>query len=159
MSKKVVSFDHSQLCILRFSTTVCEAPRLADKLEAIGQHLSEFWSLKRTLAKGSEPQYVTDIFAVLRPHCYGMVRRHANLLSFFNQPIPFIIISFPYESLCGAGGGGFMTVITKKRSAKSEVEALLARNQLASCTVHEVQISHEGLTVTKGDVPIEILLH
>lgn len=104
---------------------------MEDRLEAVGKHLSEFWTLKRTLAKGSEPQYVTDIFTVLRPHCHGM-------------------------SLCGAGGGGFMAVITKKRSAMSEVEGLLARNQLASCTVHEVQISHEGLTVTKGDVPIEI---
>ena len=64
--------------------------------------------------------------------------------------------TFTFQSLCGAGGGGFMAVITKKRSAMSEVEGLLARNQLASCTVHEVQISHEGLTVTKGDVPIEI---
>ena len=33
---------------------------------------------ERTLAKGSEPQYVTDIFAVLGPHCHGMVRRLAN---------------------------------------------------------------------------------
>ena len=49
-----------------------------------------------------------------------------------------------------------MTVITKKGSAKAEVEGLLARNKLASCSVHEVQISREGLTVTKGDAPIEI---
>ena len=50
-----------------------------------------------------------------------------------------------------------MTVITKKGSAKSEVEGLLAKNQLEGCTVHEVQISQEGLIVTRGDVPIEIL--
>ena len=44
-----------------------------DKLKAVGAHLSEFWTLKRTLAKGSEPKYVTDIFAALAPLCHGMV--------------------------------------------------------------------------------------
>ena len=46
-------------------------------LEAVGRYLSEFWTLKRTLAKGSEPQYVTNIFDVLRPHCHGMVSEEA----------------------------------------------------------------------------------
>ena len=60
------------------------------------------------------------------------------------------------QTLCGAGGGGFMAVITKKRGARSEVEDLLAKNRMEGCTVHEVQISREGLAVTKGDLPVKI---
>ena len=61
-----------------------------------------------------------------------------------------------HQSLCGAGGGGFMAVMTKKGNARAEIESLLAANGLNHCSVHEVQISHEGLTVTKGDRKIEI---
>ena len=53
----------------------------SDKLEAVGAHLSEFWTLKRALAKGSEPQYVTDIFAALAPHCHGMVSADTSISS------------------------------------------------------------------------------
>ena len=49
-----------------------------------------------------------------------------------------------------------MAVITKKRGARSEVEDLLAKIRMEDCTVHEVQISREGLAVTKGDLPIKI---
>ena len=49
-----------------------------------------------------------------------------------------------------------MAVMTKKGNARAEIESLLAANGLNHCSVHEVQISHEGLTVTKGDRKIEI---
>ena len=49
-----------------------------------------------------------------------------------------------------------MAVMTKKGNAREEIESVLAAAGLNHCTVHEVQISQEGLTVTKGDRKIEI---
>ena len=50
----------------------------------------------------------------------------------------------------------FMAVIMKKGNARAEIKFVLAAAWLSHCTVHKVQISCEGLTVTKGDRKIEI---
>ena len=50
----------------------------------------------------------------------------------------------------------FMAVIMKKGNAMAEIEFVVAAAGLNHCTVHEVQISCEGLTVVKGDRKIEI---
>ena len=43
----------------------------SEDLEAVGGCISRYWTIKRTLAPGSEPQLVTDILRVLQPLIVG----------------------------------------------------------------------------------------
>ena len=50
-------------------------------------------------------------------------------------------------SLMGAGGGGFMLLVTRRPRAKAEVEALLARAGGAACEVYEAAVDVAGMEV------------
>jgi galactokinase/mevalonate kinase-like predicted kinase len=51
--------------------------------------------------------------------------------------------------LCGAGGGGFMVVITREPNAVAVVNKVLATELTSGgmMSVHAVQVCHEGMTL------------
>merc|ERR1712130_124396 len=61
---------------------------LEEDIEGVGECLSEYWMIKRTLAPGSEPRLVRNILDALQPLIVG-------------------------GGLAGAGGGGFLAAILK----------------------------------------------
>ena len=65
---------------------------------------------------------MTRVLAKLRPLCHG-------------------------ASLAGAGGGGFMLLVTKEPNVRAAVEAALVDEP---CTVHTVAIHERGLQTTIG---------
>lgn len=63
------------------------------------------------MAPGCEPLAVRRMMDVLAPHVHG-------------------------QSLAGAGGGGFLYVLTKKPRQKEAVEAVLAKTEVADGVGH-----------------------
>ena len=61
---------------------------IEEDLTGVGECLSSYWEIKRTLASGSEPQLVRSILDTLEPFIVG-------------------------GSLAGAGGGGFLAAILR----------------------------------------------
>lgn len=59
-----------------------------------------YWELKKEMAAGSEPPHIAAMLAQLRPLCSGL-------------------------SLCGAGAGGFATVILKRDVTESALRELI----------------------------------
>ena len=43
----------------------------AEDLDRVGQCLSQYWTIKKTLAPGAEPQLVKNILHVLQPYILG----------------------------------------------------------------------------------------
>ena len=94
----------------------------ADDIALVGASLDAYWSQKKLMCD-AEPPSVTRMLAKLRPLCHG-------------------------ASLAGAGGGGFMIIVTRDSDARAAVEAALAGEP---CTVHAVAIHEGGLQTTIGD--------
>jgi len=87
-------------------------------LVGVGRCMSEYWQLKKKMAPGCEPELVTCIMTALQPHVLGM-------------------------SLAGAGGGGFMYLLTTNphcidliRSILSEVKVNYTRVSVAVSLIH-----------------------
>ena len=62
--------------------------------------MDEYWTLKKVMAPGSEPAAVTAMISALRPDLLGV-------------------------TMAGAGGGGFMYVLTKQPHQREFVEQTL----------------------------------
>lgn len=58
-------------------------------LAAVGNCMDEYWTLKKKMAPGCEPTSVTHMIRAFRPYMHG-------------------------QTMAGAGGGGFMYVLTKE---------------------------------------------
>lgn len=96
---------------------------------AVGHALSTYWEQKKLMAPMAEPAEATAILAALREHVHG-------------------------ASLCGAGGGGFMVVISKLPNNAAAIERVLREHpdtgtlvwSLHGCTVNtkglEVLVQH-----------------
>lgn len=93
-------------------------------LQKIGECLNMCWEHKKLMAPGCEPKICKLIIEAIKPLSYG-------------------------QCLAGAGGGGFMYVITKQENAVEQVkEILLGIEEVSSkATAHAVCIDQEGLTV------------
>lgn len=102
-----------------------EAAITALDLPAIGCCLDTYWAQKKVMCD-AEPPAVTRMLSKLRPLCHG-------------------------ASLAGAGGGGFMLLVTKEPNARAAVECALDDEP---CTVHAVALHEEGLQ-TRLDGPAE----
>lgn len=63
--------------------------------------MNMYWSQKKVMAPGCEPQLVRRMMDALLPHVYG-------------------------QALAGAGGGGFMYILTKESGAVEKVKEILA---------------------------------
>ncbi|XP_072374710.1 L-fucose kinase isoform X2 [Scyliorhinus torazame] len=105
------------------NTEECAQAFIKGDLSGIGQCLNTYWQQKKCMAPGCEPSAVRHIMAVLRPHVHG-------------------------QSLAGAGGGGFLYLLTKKPRQKEAIERILrASKGLGNFNVHEVEVDETGITV------------
>lgn len=99
------------------------------------------------MAEGSEPQHISRLLALLRPHCVGL-------------------------ALCGAGAGGFLVIIRKRESTAIDVRNALItyveqqspRNlaedhslTIVNPTLHEARVDEEGLVLKVIETASEIL--
>ncbi|GFT34583.1 l-fucose kinase [Nephila pilipes] len=94
---------------------------LEGDFQEIGKLMNIYWEQKKLLAPGCEPASVKEIMDIIRPLCYGQL-------------------------LVGAGGGGFMCILTKEANAKGIIETALQEHQKVS--IHTVTVHMEGLEIT-----------
>ena len=104
----------------------------SEDLEAVGGCISRYWTIKRSLAPGSEPQLVTDILRVLQPLIVG-------------------------GGLAGAGGGGFLAALLRPEvsleAVREKVRNIPGTERL---TFHQAAVDQKGLEVFVDDQEIEI---
>ncbi|XP_053304582.1 L-fucose kinase [Spea bombifrons] len=99
-----------------------EAFRTGDMLQ-LGSCLNQYWLQKKVMAPGCEPLAVRRIMDLLEPYVYG-------------------------QSLAGAGGGGFLYILTKQPDQKDVLQRLLENTQgLERCSLHSVQLDTARFTV------------
>eukprot|EP00794_Sanderia_malayensis_P016014 gene16014-17631_t len=102
----------------------CIAAFNEGNLEKIGACMNRCWDHKKLMAPGCEPKVCKQIIDAIKPISYG-------------------------QCLAGAGGGGFMYVITKRENAVQEIRDKLSEIEEVNkkATAHAVQIDLAGLTV------------
>ncbi|XP_077982248.1 L-fucose kinase-like isoform X2 [Glandiceps talaboti] len=94
----------------------------------VGECLDTYWGQKKIMAPGCEPKAVERMMEALKPHVCG-------------------------QALAGAGGGGYMYVITKQPNDVDTVKKVLAGLEgCESVTVHEVSIDQTGLTIDVEEI-------
>ncbi|KAJ9459053.1 Bifunctional fucokinase/fucose pyrophosphorylase [Diplonema papillatum] len=94
----------------------------AASAEFIGKHLSDYWAQKQTMAgPGCEPDVVVAATTAWKDHLHGY-------------------------SLCGAGGGGFLLLVTKQPDATEILKRVDFRGS-SEISFHTVDIDVQGLTV------------
>ena len=76
----------------------------------VGTLLSKYWVQKKVMAPDAQPALVTRLMALVEDECHGM-------------------------SLAGAGGGGFLVLITKQANAAARIRELVEGQ--GDATVHE----------------------
>nr|XP_042913354.1 L-fucose kinase-like [Parasteatoda tepidariorum] len=86
--------------------------------------MNKYWDQKKILAPGCEPVLIKEIMDILKPLCYGQL-------------------------LVGAGGGGFMCVLTKELNAMESLKtSLTIYKEYNKLTFHKVNIDLDGLIVS-----------
>lgn len=99
--------------------------RVEEGIDQMSLVLNSYWSLKKRLARGSEPEYVRKIRMMLTPVCSGI-------------------------SLCGAGAGGFMIVILKRDESFTSLEEVLGGiDPSLGISKHYVTVDSDGIVVEK----------
>ena len=107
---------------LKDTAEQCALSVKAEDLEQMGMHMNAYWEQKKTIASGCEPDLCRRMMDKLRPYTLGML-------------------------LAGAGGGGFMYVLTKKAHSKDFVANLLKEVEGAQdAVVYDVLIDRIGMT-------------
>nr|XP_054309747.1 L-fucose kinase isoform X3 [Pongo pygmaeus] len=92
-------------------------------LPLLGQCLTSYWEQKKLMAPGCEPLAVRRMMDVLAPYVHG-------------------------QSLAGAGGGGFLYLLTKEPQQKEALEAVLAKTEgLGNYSIHLVEVDTQGLSL------------
>ncbi|KAH8075072.1 hypothetical protein JL721_1063 [Aureococcus anophagefferens] len=110
---------------------VAGARRAAAALEAgdlarLGAALDAYWAQKKTMADGAEPAFIRDMIAALRPRVHG-------------------------AALCGAGGGGFLCLITKQPNDVDAIRRVLeAHADLGDVSLHVATVDREGLALARS---------
>lgn len=104
-------------------TEKCAEAFRQGNLPLLGQCLTLYWEQKKLMAPGCEPLAVRRMMDALVPHVHG-------------------------QSLAGAGGGGFLYLLTKEPKQKQVVEAVLAKTEgLGNYSVHLVEVDTQGLSL------------
>lgn len=104
-------------------TEKCAEAFRQGNLALLGQYLTSYWEQKKLMAPGCEPLAVQRMMDVLAPYAFG-------------------------QSLAGAGGGGFLYLLTKEPRQKEVLEAVLAKVEgLGNYSVHLVQVDTQGLSL------------
>ncbi|NXA17357.1 FUK kinase, partial [Ibidorhyncha struthersii] len=92
-------------------------------LPLIGKCLERYWQQKKCMAPGCEPLAVGRMMDALRPYVYG-------------------------QCLAGAGGGGFLYVLTKAPGQKEALHQILAKNEgLGNFSIHSIEVDTGGFSV------------
>ena len=99
-----------------------------DLIDRVGATLSEYWELKRQMAAGSEPSFISKMFHSLCDD--GNNRMYKSICSGYG--------------LCGAGGGGFAVVILNRHSTRKD---LTDRLDLSLFDVIDVEVDRDGICV------------
>lgn len=102
-----------------------------DVVDELGGVLSHYWMLKRAMAEGCEPPYISRLMHHLRNLCVGI-------------------------SLCGAGAGGFLVAILNTNVSRQMLqdtldiyaneEISLYQSQPLNLSTHHVIVDNEGIT-------------
>ncbi|XP_062817746.1 L-fucose kinase isoform X1 [Anolis carolinensis] len=92
-------------------------------LALLGKCLNRYWGQKKQMAPGCEPLAVRRMMEVLEPLVLG-------------------------QSLTGAGGGGFLCVLTREPRQQERLTKVLAKAQgLANVSIHRVEVDTGGIQV------------
>ncbi|HQL63936.1 MAG TPA: L-fucokinase [bacterium] len=95
-------------------------------LEEMGRVLTVYYYQKKQMAGGVEPMIVSHMAEILRPYVFG-------------------------SSLAGAGGGGFMLLVTKKTNAAPEIRAILeSKTDIHALSFHDIKVDNRGLVIHAG---------
>ncbi|XP_048751915.2 L-fucose kinase-like isoform X2 [Ostrea edulis] len=96
-------------------------------LRKVGSCLDNYWSMKKILAPGCETPIIAKLMAAARPFAYGMC-------------------------MAGAGGGGFLYVLTKDKNQKHLLLDILGTVEgTEGKEVYECSVDREGLVLTVED--------
>lgn len=94
-------------------------------LSGLGECLSRSWQQKKRMSPGCEPSSVRKMMEALEPLVLG-------------------------QSLVGAGGGGFLCLLTREPLQQEAVlQALRDTQGLGDFTVHSVELDMDGISVRK----------
>ena len=96
----------------------------AGDVPAVGQHLAAYWEQKKKMCD-AEPERVAQMLDALFRK--GVIHGGA---------------------LAGAGGGGFLLVVTVRPHARAEVEEALSGGEPPLAEIVEVDVDREGLTLS-----------
>ncbi|NWS76184.1 FUK kinase, partial [Crotophaga sulcirostris] len=92
-------------------------------LPLVGKCLDHYWQQKKCMAPGCEPLAVGRMMDALRPYVYG-------------------------QCLAGAGGGGFLYVLTKAPRQKEALHQILAQTEgLGNFSIHSIEVDTSGFSV------------
>ncbi|XP_030437400.1 L-fucose kinase isoform X1 [Gopherus evgoodei] len=92
-------------------------------LPLLGECLTHYWHQKKCMAPGCEPLAVRLMMDALQPYVYG-------------------------QSLAGAGGGGFLYILTKEPSQKDFIQQILANTEgLGNFSIHTVEVDTAGFSL------------
>ncbi|NWR60101.1 FUK kinase, partial [Bucorvus abyssinicus] len=99
-------------------------------LPLLGKCLEHYWQQKKCMAPGCEPLAVGRMMAALQPYVYG-------------------------QCLAGAGGGGFLYILTKAPQQKEALQHILANTEgLGNFSIHSIEVDTGGFSVeVVGDDP------
>ncbi|XP_045193477.2 L-fucose kinase-like [Mercenaria mercenaria] len=90
----------------------------------VGKCMDSYWQMKKTMAPGCEPEFVTKIMSAVHPHALGMC-------------------------MAGAGGGGFMYVLARDHESQKNIRNLIDSMESSDGTkVYDTCIDEEGLKIT-----------
>ncbi|NXO23926.1 FUK kinase, partial [Cisticola juncidis] len=92
-------------------------------LVLLGKCLDCYWQQKKCMAPGCEPLAVGRMMDALRPHVYG-------------------------QCLAGAGGGGFLYILTKAPRQKEALHQILTNTEgLGNFSIHSIEVDTCGFFV------------
>ncbi|NWR19674.1 FUK kinase, partial [Emberiza fucata] len=92
-------------------------------LMLLGKCLECYWQQKKCMAPGCEPLAVGRMMDALRPHAHG-------------------------QCLAGAGGGGFLYILTKAPRQKEALHQILANTEgLGNFSIHSIEVDTGGFSV------------
>ncbi|XP_010079671.1 PREDICTED: L-fucose kinase, partial [Pterocles gutturalis] len=101
----------------------CAQALTQGNLALIGKCLDRYWQQKKCMAPGCEPLAVSRMMDALRPYVYG-------------------------QCLAGAGGGGFLYVLTKAPRQKEALHQILAKIKgLGNFSIHSIEVDTGGFSV------------
>ena len=91
------------------------------RLDVLGECINNHRQHKLTMAPGSIPKEVNDLILLLTPVCYGM-------------------------ALAGAGGGGFLYILTKEPNIKAQVQDIIDSTGY-HMKLYDAKLAKSGITV------------